>query len=132
MPTVLVVEDEELLLDAIKRKLEVEHITPVCFPSGKDALNYLLQAQELPQAIWLDYYLKDMNGMEFMEELNKNPKLSLIPVVVVSNSASMPKVEKMLALGIKKYVLKAEHRLDDIIDVVKQYINEQPLPKNSV
>jgi CheY-like chemotaxis protein len=125
MASVLVIEDEELLLDAIQRKLESEGIKAISYASGKEAVQYLKTTSEIPSAIWLDYYLKDMNGLEFMQALKEDPKLANIPVLVVSNSASEPKVKSMLALGVKKYVLKAENRLDDIIATMKQFMEEE-------
>ena len=47
-----------------------------------------------------------------------------IPVLVVSNSASPDKVHRMLALGAKKYMLKAESRLDDLVKIVDETIME--------
>ncbi len=121
-PLILVVEDEEILLSAIKRKLEASNIRAIPCLSGKNAIEALMSATELPDAIWLDYYLKDMNGLEFMEEVKKDPRFGAIPVFVVSNSASSDKIHGMLTLGVKEYFLKAETRLDDIIQSVQQSI----------
>lgn len=120
----MVIEDEELLQQAIISKLQRSNITPLPYTNGKEAIEKLEAAKELPDAIWLDYYLKDMNGLEFMQAIKKIPRLSQIPVVVVSNSASEEKVHNMLAIGAKKYILKAEHRLDDIINTVLSFIDE--------
>lgn len=122
---IMVIEDEELLLQAIVRKLEKHEITPISCTNGEQALDYLRNVQHLPDAIWLDYYLKDMNGLEFMGELKKNQQWATIPVIVVSNSASEPKVQAILDLGAKKYLLKAEHRLDDIISEITHFIPEK-------
>ena len=54
--------------------------------------------------------------------LKENPKWQDIPVVVVSNSASPDKVNNMMALGARKYLLKAEYRLDEIIVLLKDFI----------
>lgn len=123
-PTILVVEDEELLLDAITKKLELSSINVVSCTSGMQALDYLKAFDTLPNAIWLDYYLRDMNGLEFMQKLKQDPLMSKIPVIVVSNSANPEKVHNMLALGAKQYLLKAEYRLDDIIKTVRKLILE--------
>ena len=87
-------------------------------------IDYLNNLEKLPDAIWLDYYLKDMNGLAFMQQLKENPKWASIPVLVVSNSASPEKVTNMLALGAKKYILKAEYRLDEIIAMIRQFIQD--------
>lgn len=121
----LVVEDENLLLEAITRKLQINDITAVPCACGKKAIKYLHETNEIPDAVWLDYYLKDMDGLAFIKILKKNPLLADIPVVVVSNSANPQKVKKMFALGIKEYFLKAEFRLEEIIAIVEKIVYKQ-------
>ena len=123
-PTIMIVEDEWLLLQAISKKLELNGITAISCSSGKKAIDHLNSSSELPDAIWLDYQLKDMNGIEFMEQLKKKETWAQIPVIVVSNSASPDKVHSMLALGAKRYLLKAEYRLDELIPIIKRFIAE--------
>ena len=118
----MVVEDESLLLQAITKKLKIKGMDVLSCASGKQALDYLNNLDTLPDAIWLDYYLKDMNGLLFMQEVRQNPKWKKIPVIVVSNSAGPEKVSNMIALGVKKYILKAEHRLEDIIEEFKKFL----------
>lgn len=127
MSIVMIVEDENLLLQAISKKLKLSGIEPISCSSAKQAIDYLKEIEKLPNAIWLDYYLGDMNGLEFVKALKENPKWAKIPIVVVSNSASDKKVHNMLALGVEKYLLKAEYRLDEIIKIIKdEVIVQQP------
>lgn len=121
-PTIMVVEDENLLLQAITKKLKLSNIDVLSCASGQQAIDYLNSLDELPDAIWLDYYLKDMNGLAFMHHLKGDEKWANIPVLVVSNSASPDKVNNMLGLGAKKYILKAEYRLDEIIGMIREFI----------
>ncbi len=121
-PTIMVVEDEVLLLQAITKKLKLSGMDVLSCSSGQQAVDYLNSIDELPDAIWLDYYLKDMNGLAFMQELKSHKKWEGIPVLVVSNSASPEKVHNMLGLGAKKYILKAEYRLDEIIAMIRDFI----------
>jgi len=120
--TILVIEDESLLLQAITKKLTITGLNPVSATSGEQAIDYLNSLEELPHVIWLDYHLKGMDGLTFLEKIKANPKWKDIPVVVVSNSATPDKVHHMLALGADKYILKAEYRLDQIIETVKSFI----------
>lgn len=121
-PTIMVVEDEELLLQAITKKLTISGMGVVTCTSGREAIDHLNTDATLPDAVWLDYYLKDMSGLGFMQELKRNPTWENIPVLVVSNSASPDKVHNMLALGAKKYILKADYRLDEIIAMIREFI----------
>jgi len=119
---IMVVEDELLLLRAIGKKLELENIEGILCQSGEQALNQLKNLDRPPDAIWLDYYLKDMDGITFMMKLQSQNKKHDIPVIVISNSASQEKIKGMIALGAKKYLLKAEHRLDEIVKIIKEFI----------
>ncbi len=127
--TILVVEDETLLLQAITKKLKVSGMDVLSCSSGEQAIDYLKNLDTLPDAVWLDYYLKDMNGLAFMEKLKQEPGWADIPVVVVSNSASPEKVHRILALGVKKYILKAEYRLDEIIAMMSAVITSNKAKK---
>lgn len=118
----MIVEDEVLLLQAITKKLKISEMDVLSCSSGQQAIDYLGSIDEMPDAIWLDYYLKDMNGLAFMQEIKSNPAWTNIPVLVVSNSASPEKVHNMLGLGARKYILKAEYRLDEIIAMIRDFI----------
>ena len=123
--TVMIIEDEELLLQAISKKINLSGMETVSCAHGKQAIDYLNSMEKLPSAIWLDYYLKDMNGLEFVGEIKKNDKLKDIPIVVVSNSADPEKVHNILGLGANEYLLKAKYSLDEIIEVIKKFINKE-------
>ena len=120
----MVVEDEQLLLEAITKKLKLTGLDVLSCSGGQQALDYLNTLEVLPDAIWLDFYLKDTNGLAFMRQIKENPKWANIPVLCVSNSASPEKVTNMLALGAKKYILKAEYRLDEIIAMIRGFIDD--------
>jgi len=113
---ILVVEDEALLLLAIVKKLRVSGVEPVSAESGRQAIDCLKTLPKLPDGIWLDYYLKDMDGLEFMEELKKNPVWANIPVMVVTNSASSEKAHRMLTLGAKGYMVKSDYKLEKVVE----------------
>ena len=123
IPTILVIEDEALLLKSIEAKLKLSKLNPVGIADAETGLAYLAKASPLPDMVWLDYYLKNgMNGLDFMKKAHAHPQWSKIPVIIVSNSASQAKVDEMRALGAQKYFLKAESFLGDIIQYIQQYL----------
>jgi len=123
--TVMVVEDEKLLLEAITKKLQLENFFVKGFISGREALEEVKKGSDLPDLIWLDYYLGDINGREFLEMLKPILGDKWIPVMVVSNSASPQKVAEVMDLGVNKYLLKAEHRLEDLIVSAKEILGQK-------
>ena len=118
----MVVEDEHLLLKAIVRKLRLNNLNVIACESGTQAIENLNKKTEPPDAIWLDYYLGDTTGIEFMKKLRQNAKWTDIPVLVISNSANPEKVSAMMALGAKDYLLKANYRLDTLVSKIQSLI----------
>ena|SRR3989344_1796972 len=118
---VMIIEDEEALLQAISQKLTKSGFETITCTTATQALNYLKELRRLPDVIWLDYYLEDMDGLEFMNKMNENPEWKKLPVVVVSNSASPQKVQSMMDRGVKRYLLKADYQLKEIADILLEY-----------
>lgn len=141
---VLVIEDEQPLLEAVKIKLEksgyeviaarsVERAFSTEFPvsetgelslaSIETALGYL-KILESVDAIWLDHnLLGDENGLDFVNKFKRNGgRLSTVPIFVVSNTANPELVKSYEKLGVNKYFVKAEHRLENIINEIKTFL----------
>jgi DNA-binding NtrC family response regulator len=117
---VLVVEDEKPLLEAIKIKLEKNGFEVVTSRTIEQAKTYVEDLKRI-DAIWLDHYLMGKeNGLDFIAwcKGGENPKCKLVPVFVVSNTASPDKVATYMRLGATEYFVKSNHRLDDIVCAV--------------
>ena len=54
---------------------------------------------------------------------SQDGKWKKIPIFVVSNTASPAKVQSYILLGISKYYIKAEHRLDEIVSGIKSFLD---------
>ncbi len=121
MKTILVLEDERPILEAIKIKLESNGFDVLTARSVAQALDYIENLKSI-DAIWLDHYLLGKeNGLDFVANLkNREGKWNKIPIFVVSNTAGPDKVQSYIELGIDKYYVKAEHRLDEIINSIKK------------
>lgn len=124
MKKILVIEDETLLLEAIRLKLNAAGYEVDVYSAAKEALAKLQNNELDPSAIWLDYYMGDMNGLEFLSEVKKLDKYKNIPVLVVSNSASEDKITALQSLGVEKYLLKADYKLEEIVNELKQVIEK--------
>ncbi len=118
--TILVVEDEKPLMDAVKKKLELSGFDVVTARDVNQALSYLEDLERV-DLVWLDHYLLGKeNGLDLVTKMKEDgSKWKKIPIFVVSNTASPDKVNSYLHLGIDKYFTKADYRLDDIIKDIK-------------
>ena len=117
--TILVVEDEWPLLNAITKKLDQEGFGVVQAQTIHHA-RVALDEVDI-DAIWLDHYvLGPENGLHLVETVRQHEQHADIPIFVVSNTASSEKVEEYNRLGIDCYFTKSDHRLEDIIGVISK------------
>ena len=88
---ILLVEDDELDVISVKRslnKLDHEYKLHVAY-NGKEALTMLRQEEEelKPDVILLDLNMPKMNGLEFLEEIRKDPFLKDLNVFIMTTSS---------------------------------------------
>ena len=110
---ILLVDDDpgdvRLTLESLKRSKLYSSIDTV--DNGEEALAYLRQEGKYsnsprPDLILLDLNMPRKDGRETLEEIKKDPKLRLIPVVVLTTSSSEADVFKSYDLGANCYITK--------------------------
>jgi CheY-like chemotaxis protein len=80
---VLIVDDDPDVLEALADLLALKGYATSPARNGEEALR-LLEAGCLPDVILLDLMMPILDGREFLERRARRPKLSAIPVVVVT------------------------------------------------
>lgn len=122
---ILVVEDELPLLGAIRDKLTKSGFEVVTARTAEQAKNHVQDIEHI-DVIWLDHYLLGKeNGLDFVTWCKADgASCKNIPIFVVSNTASPDKVQSYLRLGAQKYFVKAEKRLDQIIEDINAYLSQ--------
>jgi two-component system alkaline phosphatase synthesis response regulator PhoP len=105
-PCVLVVEDDEDLAFMYRFRLEHDGFVVAHAADGVQALNVARHLR--PSVICLDMYIPLLDGLTVLKELKADPKLTHIPVLVLSG-LSEPELERQaLKLGASRVVVKAE------------------------
>ena len=116
--TILVVEDETPLLEAISRKLEISGFRVLPARSVKE-VDHILSIEEIT-AIWLDHFLLGQeDGLDLVTKLKDDSKYKDLPIFVVSGHASDDNVSRYLKLGVERYFPKANYQLSQIIKELK-------------
>lgn len=123
MQTILVVEDERPLQEAIKNKLTVVGFEVVTASTIEQSINYLKDLEKV-DAIWLDHYLFGKEtGLDLVAVIKaEDSKWKDVPIFVVSNTASDEKIKSYMKLGVNKYFIKANVRLDEVVSEIKKAI----------
>ena len=124
--TILVVEDEKPLLDAIKIKLEKNGFNVLTARSVEQAKNHILDVGKI-DCVWLDHYLLGKeSGLDLIFWCKEGTKdHRKMPIFVVSNTASEKKIQTYMRLGVNKYYVKAEKRLEEIIKGIKDSLENE-------
>ncbi len=144
--TILVIEDERPLLEVVNSRLEKNGFGVISarsvdqvFNAGlekkglgviaavsiKQALDYL-EGLEKIDAIWLDHNLVGKeNGLDFLKKIRKNGgRWKKIPIFVVSNSEGVETIKSYTEMGVSKYYIKSNHRLDEIIKDINHFLED--------
>lgn len=121
-PLVLVVEDDSTLAAAIQARLTFLGLGFRYVVGGQSGLEYLQNSGEKPDAIWLDFFLSDMDGLTFMKRLQNIENAKDIPVIVVSNSSNPEHMQEMKNYGAKEYFIKSDSSLEEMSDKLIEYL----------
>jgi diguanylate cyclase (GGDEF)-like protein len=114
MPTILVVEDEQLIVMLLKDILQAEGYQTITATTGEEALQLALR--EMPHLIILDIMLPGIDGFEVVNHLRSNVKTTHIPVIILS--ARHDTADKVRAF---------ENRVDDYL--TKPFDNDELLAR---
>lgn len=124
--TILLIEDERPLVSVIEAKLIHAGFDVVTARTIDQGLGYMEDINTI-EAVWLDHYLLgDKTGLDFIAILKApGSKWAKTPIFVVSNTASDASLRSYLRLGVTKYFVKAEHRLDEISSDIKAFLDSE-------
>ena len=113
MVTVLVVDDERDIREAVAEVLKDEGYAVVDATDGAEAIRQLRAHH--PAVVLLDLMMPGMNGWEFCAaRRNEPPELSQIPVIVIS---ALGRVSGLDAQAF----LQKPFELDALVSAVRQY-----------
>jgi CheY-like chemotaxis protein len=116
---VLLIEDEQLMIDLLERKLKADGYDVSVAKDGEEGLEKMGEIS--PDIVLLDIVMPKMGGFEVMEGMAKDEKLKKIPVIVISNSGQPVELDRAKRLGAKDWLIKTEFDPQEVIDkVVKQ------------
>ena len=88
-------------------------------PNGREALAAI--SERMPDLAVLDLRMPEMDGISFLEVLKSYLRWESLPVILISGYPDDPRLARAAQLGVKKTFLKADFRLQDVLEVVNQF-----------
>lgn len=72
--------------------------------NGRDALSRL--ATDRVDVVITDWYMPEMNGLDFVRTLRNSPATRHLPIMIVTANAASDDIQEALQLGVSSYILK--------------------------
>jgi CheY-like chemotaxis protein len=123
---IMVVDDDQDLREGFAEAFELEGYKVLQAENGQKALDVLLSLPEssLPGCIMLDLMMPEMDGLTFLNLINKKFKVQLGQIPIVVASACCDTYEKELSQTTAVAQLTKPIDLDVLYDLVGRYCNK--------
>jgi len=120
--TVLIVEDEQDMLEALVDKLTREGFDTLEAKNGEEGLERAFK--DHPDLILLDIVMPKMDGMTMMKKLREDTWGESVPIILLTNlSASDDKIIKAMVENEPSYYLvKSDWKIKDVVQKVREQL----------
>lgn len=122
-PTLLLVEDDELVRDAMTRLFVREGYLVLTASTGHDAIGLLRTPSSSIDVVLLDVGLPDVSGADLCARLRQF--FPHMPVVVCTGAASQEEADELRRLGITYFFCKPI-AMTDLVAAVRSAVNDRP------
>jgi two-component system, cell cycle response regulator DivK len=124
VPTILLVEDNELNRDMLSRRLERKGYRVI--PAKDGAEGYYLARSQSPDIILMDISLPVMNGWEVTRRLKSDRATSHIPIIALTAHALATDRAKAFEVGCDDYDTKPVDFVRLQIKIEKLILEKKP------
>jgi len=123
--TILIVEDEKSLRDAIVDILRLKKFNPFEAKDGKEGVEIAL-AQH-PDLILLDLLMPVMDGMTALKKIREDTWGAQVPVIILTNLSATKEqlVEDMVTHKPMHYLIKSDWKLHDVVKKIDEVLETQ-------
>ena len=118
--SVLIIEDELTLRQALVMKLQKEGIDVFQAQNGEEGLE--MAKTYRPNLVILDIIMPKMNGLDVLKGIKSNAGLLNIPVIVLTNLPEESARKKVEELGGNEYLIKSNIPIEELTDKIKSYL----------
>jgi two-component system, OmpR family, alkaline phosphatase synthesis response regulator PhoP len=119
---ILIIEDEKLIVVALKKKLESEGFDVETEYDGVSGLRAALGMH--PDLILLDIILPGIDGVTLLSSLRADEWGAKVPVIILTNLNDASTIEESRKKGVNSYLVKTDWKLNDVVDKVRSTLDE--------
>jgi len=103
-PKILVIDDQPINVQLLKRKLEREGLQVVTAHNGREGLDRIAEGK--PDLVLLDVMMPDMDGLEVCQRLQANEDTRAIPIIFITARTAKENKLEGLGVGAVDYITK--------------------------
>ena len=120
--TILIVEDEKNLRDAIADILQLKNFIPIEAKNGREGVELALSKR--PDLILLDLIMPQMDGMTAFKKIRQDSWGANVPVIILTNLSANSEqlVEDMVTHKPIYYLVKSDWKLHDVVNKIKEIL----------
>jgi DNA-binding response OmpR family regulator len=123
MAKIAIIEDDSLLSNMYAKKFKKDGFEVSTAYDGKEGLR--LVREEKPDLVLLDIMMPEMNGLQVLEAIKKDPdeKIKNTPVILLTNLArGKEDINRGLELGAVTYLVKSKVKPPEVVAKVKEVL----------
>jgi len=123
--TILIVEDEKSLREAIADILRLKNFLPLEAKNGKEGVDMALEKH--PDLILLDLIMPEMDGMTALKKIREDAWGEKVPVVILTNLSATNEqlVEDMITHKPMHYLIKSDWKLHNVVEKIEKILETQ-------
>jgi DNA-binding response OmpR family regulator len=115
--TILVVEDDTLLMNSIAEVLTNAGYKVLQARDGNEGLNIALK--DHPNLVLTDNLMPILNGVDMVAKFRQDDWGKKVPVIIMTNMYNADTLNDSLEAGITDYVMKSDFSVDKVADLVR-------------
>jgi CheY-like chemotaxis protein len=119
---ILVVEDDVRNIFALSSVLEPLGGTIMIARNGREAL-HRLASKPKPDIVLMDIMMPEMDGIEAMQEIRKQPELRDLPIIALTAKAMPDDQQRCLAAGANDYITKPID-VDKLVSLIRIWMSK--------
>lgn len=116
--TVLIVEDDSLLLVTLTHQFEESGYTVVTARDGEAGVRVFEESH--PDAVVMDVMMPKKDGIQMLEDIRSIHPKDTTPFIILSNAGDMDYVARAMEVGSTAYVVKSDRQIDSIVTMVNE------------
>lgn len=118
---IVIIEDNAMAANIYQATLQRQGFSVDVAADGEKGLASVTAAR--PDLVLMDLMLPKMDGVELLKRIRANEDLARIPIVVMSNAYTQPRLDALQGAGATKIVPKAKMSPKQLLEIVQEVLD---------